>query len=76
MLGLRFSTPRICPLDCVGDDPWPGSVILDSEIHQKLYDPLPWGEPVGRGGFFPFFCRGLGSFIFVFCFFFGAKRSF
>ncbi|CAK9004075.1 unnamed protein product [Durusdinium trenchii] len=33
----------ICPLECVGDEPWPGSVIMDTEIHQKLYDPLPLG---------------------------------
>ncbi|CAK9111209.1 unnamed protein product [Durusdinium trenchii] len=33
----------ICPLDCVGDEPWPDAVILDTEIHQKLYDPLPLG---------------------------------
>ena len=45
----------ICPLDCI-DGPWPATVITDSEIHQKLYDPLPqlgiregmWG-PVGKG---------------------------
>ncbi|CAL1132462.1 unnamed protein product [Cladocopium goreaui] len=32
----------ICPLDCI-DGPWPSTVITDSEIHQKLYDPLPKG---------------------------------
>jgi len=32
----------ICPLDCV-DQPWPGSVILDTEIHKVLYEPLPMG---------------------------------
>mmetsp|Transcript_65215 Transcript_65215/g.187531 ORF Transcript_65215/g.187531 Transcript_65215/m.187531 type:complete len:635 (+) Transcript_65215:56-1960(+) len=32
----------ICPLDCL-DNPWPGSVILDTEIHRDLYDPLPAG---------------------------------
>ena len=30
----------ICPLDCIGEA-WPASVIVDTEIHQKLYDPLP-----------------------------------
>ena len=32
----------ICPLDCL-DKAWPEAVILDTEIHDKLYDPLPKG---------------------------------
>jgi len=45
--GSQFQTPRgladcICPLDCIGE-PWPGSVILDTEIHTLFYDPLPMG---------------------------------
>jgi len=32
----------ICPLDCL-HRPWPDSVILDTEIHQSFYDPLPQG---------------------------------
>ena len=30
----------ICPLDCL-DKNWPEAVILDTEIHAELYDPLP-----------------------------------
>ncbi len=30
----------ICPLDCI-NGPWPSTVILDTEIHEKLYAPLP-----------------------------------
>eukprot|EP00439_Symbiodinium_sp_Y106_P025725 s1988_g3.t1 len=30
----------ICPLDLIIDRKWPESVILDTEIHEKLYDPL------------------------------------
>ncbi|CAE7228930.1 MCA1 [Symbiodinium natans] len=33
----------ICPLDLIIDRKWPESVILDTEIHKKLYDPLPSG---------------------------------
>lgn len=33
----------ICPLDLIIDRKWPDSVILDTEIHEKLYDPLPPG---------------------------------
>ena len=33
----------ICPLDLIIDRKWPESVILDTEIHEKLYDPLPPG---------------------------------
>eukprot|EP00438_Fugacium_kawagutii_P034776 Skav236240 [mRNA] locus=scaffold829:247970:249337:- [translate_table: standard] len=32
----------ICPLDCI-DGPWPATVITDTEIHEKLYDPLKKG---------------------------------
>ena len=32
----------ICPLDCL-DKPWPEAVMLDTEIHDNLYDPLPKG---------------------------------
>lgn len=32
----------ICPLDCISG-PWPSTVILDTEIHEKLYAPLPKG---------------------------------
>lgn len=32
----------ICPLDCIGGS-WPETVILDTEIHVMLYEPLPRG---------------------------------
>jgi len=32
----------ICPLECMSQ-PWPGSVILDTEIHKNFYDALPHG---------------------------------
>jgi len=35
----------LCPLDCL-ERPWPGSIILDTEIHQALYDPLAAGVKV------------------------------
>jgi len=42
--GDKKSMPAdvICPLDCISGA-WPATVILDTEIHQKLYDPLPKG---------------------------------
>ncbi|CAE7522049.1 MCA1 [Symbiodinium pilosum] len=33
----------ICPLDLIIERKWPDHVILDTEIHAKLYDPLPPG---------------------------------
>mmetsp|Transcript_30113 Transcript_30113/g.76048 ORF Transcript_30113/g.76048 Transcript_30113/m.76048 type:complete len:636 (-) Transcript_30113:139-2046(-) len=30
----------LCPLECLSQ-PWPESVILDTEIHKHFYDPLP-----------------------------------
>lgn len=32
----------ICPVDCL-EKPWPGSVMLDTEIHQLFFEPLPVG---------------------------------
>ncbi|CAJ1436073.1 unnamed protein product [Effrenium voratum] len=32
----------ICPLECIQQE-WPQSVILDTDIHKNLYDPLPAG---------------------------------
>mmetsp|Transcript_42686 Transcript_42686/g.76524 ORF Transcript_42686/g.76524 Transcript_42686/m.76524 type:complete len:455 (+) Transcript_42686:59-1423(+) len=32
----------ICPLDCI-DGEWPAALILDTEIHASLYEPLPAG---------------------------------
>ncbi|CAE7675577.1 pca1 [Symbiodinium pilosum] len=37
-----MAADAICPLDCL-DKQWPEAVILDTEIHEKLYDPLPKG---------------------------------
>lgn len=36
------SSQCICPVDCL-DKPWPDSVIVDTEIHHLLFDPLPLG---------------------------------
>mmetsp|Transcript_146657 Transcript_146657/g.468464 ORF Transcript_146657/g.468464 Transcript_146657/m.468464 type:complete len:631 (+) Transcript_146657:61-1953(+) len=42
IMTFRGQADCICPLDCL-HRPWPDSVIVDSEIHQHLYEPLPLG---------------------------------
>jgi len=39
---LTGTSDAICPLDCI-DGAWPSSLLLDTELHKHLFDPLPKG---------------------------------